>query len=115
MSAFQGTQQMDHNSDSFKVCFKIGNISICNGFRKSFAQSEEVVIQHAEFRKYTNPCTGLPASKYGNAYYHPKRACIQLKWGSLFDGNKLAIPDAITEKLTIVQKQQLCQKFALVL
>ena len=92
MSAFQGTpQQMDHNSDCFKVCFKIG---ICNGCRMSFAQSE-IVIQHTEFCKYTNPCTGLPASKYGNAYYHPKRACIQLKWGLAFDGNKLVIPEAI--------------------
>ena len=68
MSAFQGTlQQNDHNSDYFKVCFKIGNISTCNGCGKSFAQSEEIVIEHAEFRHYTNPCTGLPASKYGNA------------------------------------------------
>ena len=107
-------QQNDYTSDYFKVCFKIGNISICNG-GQSFAQSEEIVIQHAEFRHYTNPRTGLPASKYGNVYYHPKRACIQLKWGSVFDSNKLVVPEAITEKLTAAQKQQLCQEFTLVL
>ena len=112
MSPFQGIfQQNDYNSDYFKVCFKIGNISICNGCQTSFSQSEEIVIQHAEFRHYTNPRTGLPASKYGNAYYHPKRACIQLKWGSAFDSNKLVVPEAVMEKLTTAQKQQLCQEF----
>ena len=55
---------------------------------KVIYQSDEVVIQHAEFRNYTNPCTGLSASKYGKV---------------------------IAEKLNFPQKQQLCQEFALVL
>ena len=114
MSAFQGTpQQNDYTSDYFKVCFKIGNISICNGYRKSFAQSEEIVIQHAEFHHYTNPRTGLPAPSM--AMPTIIQECIQLKWGSVFDSNKLVVPEPITEKLTAAQKQQLCQEFALVL
>ena len=116
MSTYHGTpQQRDGDSDCFKFCFKTGNISVCNGCRKSFVRSDETVIQHAEFRHYTNPQTGLPASKFGNAYYHARRSCIQLKWGPAFDVNKLVVPEAITEKLTISQKQQLHQEFALVL
>jgi len=93
------------------VCFKFGNISICNGCRNSFGQSDEVVLQHAEFRHYTNPQTGFPASKYGNAYYHPRKSCIELKWGPVYE---VVVPEAITGKLTFPQKQQLYQEFAVV-
>lgn len=61
------------SSDPYKVCFKVGNISVCNGCRNNFSKSDKIVIQHAEFRQVTSPCTGLPASKFGNAYYHASR------------------------------------------
>ena len=46
----------------------------------------------------TNPQTSLPASKCASAYYHPKKACIQLKWGTTFYTSNLVIPDAIRDK-----------------
>ena len=105
------SQYSQHNSECFKVYFKFGNISICNGCRNSFDRSDEVVLQHAKYRYYTNPQTGLPASKYGNAYYHPRRNCIQLKWGPVYE---TVVPETIIGKLTFPQKQQLHQEFALV-
>jgi len=82
--------------DSYKVCFKAGNISVCNGCRKSFTDYDVVVVQHAEY----------------NAYYHPLKACIQLKWGTAFNSSNLAIPDAVRNKLTFPQREQLYQEFA---
>ena len=93
---------------AYKVCFKVGNISVCNGCRKRFTEQDQVVIQHAEDRYYTNPQTGLPTSKYGNAYYHPlKYAFMQSKWGAAFNQGNLVIPDAVKDKLTLSQKNHL--------
>ena len=97
----------------YKLCFKRGNISICNGCRNSFTQADSIVIQHAEFRHYTSPASGLPASKFGNAYYHPKRVCIELKTGLQFDARNLVVVDNIKEQLTASQKQHLYQEFGL--
>ena len=97
----------------YKVCFKRGNISICNGCRSNFTQADSIVIQHAEFRHYTSPQSGLPASKFGNAYYHLKRACIELKTGLQFDARSLVVADSIKEQLTASQKQHLHQEFGL--
>ena len=35
----------------------------------------DLVLKHAESRSFTNPHTGSPASKFGNAYYHTKQLC----------------------------------------
>ena len=99
-------------TDSYKVCFKVGNISVCNGCRKRFTEQDQVVIQHAEDRYHTNPQTGLPAIKYGNAYYHPLKVCIQSKWGAAFNQGSLVIPDAVKDKLTLSQKNHLYQEFS---
>ena len=89
----------------YKVCFKSGNISVCNGCRNNFTQADNIDIQHAEFHHYTNPQSGLPTSKFGNAYYHPKRICIELKIGMRFDARNVVVVDSIKEKLTATQKQ----------
>ena len=103
-------QQPPSAINSYKVCFKVGNISVCNGCRKRFTEQDQVVIQHAEDRYYTNPQTGLPASKYGNAYYHPlKYTFMQSKWGAAFNQGNLVIPDAVKDKLTLSQKNHLYQ------
>ena len=70
--------------EKFKVCFKAGNISVCSGCRNNFSKSDEIVLKHAEHRQYNNPHTGIPATKYGNAYYHVKKICVHLKWGARF-------------------------------
>lgn len=68
--------QTQDSSGCYKVCFKVGNISVCNGCQKSFTDYDIIVIQHAQFRHYTNPQTGLPASKFGNGNAYPRKACI---------------------------------------
>lgn len=95
----------------YKLCFKRGNISICNGCRNNFTKADGIVIQHAEFRHYTSPQSGLPTSKFGNTYYHPKKVCIELKSGLQFDPNNLVVLDSIKEQLTASQKQHLRQEF----
>ncbi len=67
--------------EPYKVCFKVGNIAVCNGCRNTFLDADKIVIQHPEFRQFISPRTGLPSSKYGIAYYHTRRKCIELKWG----------------------------------
>ena len=97
--------------EKFKVCFKARNISVCSGCRNNFSKSDEIVLQHAEHRQYNNPHTGLPATKYGNAYYHPKKICVQLKWGSRFHSKSVIVEEAIKQKLTPKQKDELAQEF----
>ena len=67
---------------------------MCNGCRNNFSKSDDkIVIQHAEFCQFTSPCTGLPASKFGNAYYHASRRCIELRWGASFNSSDITIPE----------------------
>lgn len=68
------------SENTFIVCFKFGNVSVCSGWRCHFGQSDKLVIKHAEFRSLNSPVTGYPTSKYGNAYYHLKLQCLKLKW-----------------------------------
>jgi len=77
-----------------------------------FTEQEQVVIHHAKDRYYTKPQTGLPASKYGNANYHPLKVCIQSKWRAAFNQGSLVIPDAVEDKLTLSQKNHLYQEFS---
>ena len=71
--------------EKFKVFFfKSGNISVCNGCRNNFNKSDELVLKHAEHRQYNNPHIGLPATNFGNAYYHVRKMCVILKWGQDF-------------------------------
>ena len=97
----------------YKACFKGGNISVCNGCHNNFSQVDNIVLQHEEFRHYTNPQSGLPASKFGNVHYHPNRSCIELKMGVQFDARSLVIADCIKEQFTAHQKQYLSQEFGL--
>jgi len=105
----QSNQPHQHNQHEIptKCALKMGIFPVCNGYRKSFTNYNVVVVQHAEHRHYTNPQAGLPASEYGNAYYHPLKRCIQLKWGTVFDPSNLVIPDAARNKLTTPRREQL--------
>lgn len=99
--------------DPFKVCLKVGNIAVCNGCRNTFSSADEIVVQHAEFRHFNSPRTGLLTSKYGNAYYHPNRKCIELKWGVNFWNSGVIIPDSVKPHLTPSQKDILFQEFGI--
>jgi hypothetical protein len=43
--------------------------------------ADTIVIQHKQYRKLNSQKTGLPSSKFGNAYYHLSKKCIELKHG----------------------------------
>ena len=100
------------NSLNFKVCFKKGNISVCSGCRQSYGQVDEIVIQHEEFRSFTNPQTGLPAQKFGNSYYHCRVRCILLKWPN-FSSHQLMIPSEVELHLSDFHKSLLQKEFGL--
>ena len=109
------TPQQTHHNEMFMVCFKFGNVSVCNGCRKSFSETNEVVIQHPEFRQFTSPRTGLQQSKYGNAYYHAKISCIQLKFPQFQPARQLSIAENIEDKLNAAQKQSLYEEFMIII
>ena len=101
------------DSGPYKVCFKIGNISVYNGCRNNFSKFDNIVIQHAEFRHFTSPRTGLPASKFGNAYYHASRRCIELKWGASFNFSSITVPDSVKPKLKSLQTFKIVHAYSL--
>ena len=43
------------SQDPFKVCFKVGNVAVCNGCRNTFSQADKIVVQHAEFLHFDSP------------------------------------------------------------
>ena len=61
------------STNEFKLCFRTGNISTCNGCRNKFSKKaslpQDLCIQHAEWRTFTSPSTQLPDSRFGNAYF----------------------------------------------
>lgn len=80
---------------AFRLCFRVGNISVCNSCRGRFDKHAEspqtLCVQHEEWRLYTSAVTGLPESRFGNAHYaHPH--CIVVKWSN-FHPTDLQIPD----------------------
>lgn len=112
--SLQQYQSQPPGDDHFKVYLKTGNISVCNGCRSKFGTSDNIVVQHKEFRSYTNPHTGSPASKLGNAYYHLSRKCIEKKFGRHVSIN-IVVTDDVKPKLTSVHKEILSQEFLITL
>ena len=100
------------STPEFTVCFKFGNVSVCSGCRQNFLHSEDVLIRHAEFRSYNSPVTGAMASKFGNAYYHPRFYCVTKKWPE-FTAAQLCIPQEIMVHLTVFHKSLLAQEFGI--
>ena len=86
---------------------------MCNGCREHYCQFDEIVIQHEEFRSFTNPpYTGLPAKKLGNAYYHCRLSCILLKWPAFY-AQLLVVQDEVKERLSDSQKMLLHNEFGI--
>ena len=50
----------------FRLCYRTGNISVCNGCRNRF--EKKTSVQHQEWRNFTSPTTNLPDSRFRNAY-----------------------------------------------
>ena len=97
----------------FTLCFKTGNISVCSGCRRNFTQLDDLVVRHAEHRAFNSPRTGLPTSKYGNAYYHPKQLCLGMKWGDSFQSHKLVIDDSMRPLLSVFHKEMILKEFGI--
>ena len=87
----------------FCLCFRTGNISVCNECRNRFDKKttppNDLCVQHAEWHAYTSPVTSQPESRYGNAYYHANPSCIICKWPS-FHPTLLEIP---SEMISLLQ------------
>ena len=71
---------------------------------ENFTQFDDLVVRHAEQRMFNSPRTGLPTSKYGNAYYHPKQHCLKVKWED-FQPHDLVIRDNMLPLLSTVHKE----------
>ena len=97
-----GTSGMYGSSSIFSLCFKSGNVRVCSSRRGNFTQADHLVVKHAE---PNSPQTGLPMSKYGNAYYHPKQHCIRLKWGETFQPCDLVIEDSTRSLLSAFHEE----------
>ena len=83
----------------FSVCFRSGNISVCNGCRnKNSLPPNDICIQHEEWRSYISPVTKLPESRFGNAYYHANPLCIRARWPLFFPGH-LIVPVDVQSRL----------------
>lgn len=63
-------------------------------------------LRHEEHRQFTSPHTGLLTLKLGNAYYHPRRRCMELKWGIQLNFSVI-VPDPNKMELAIPQKNVL--------
>ena len=72
------------------------------------------MLQHQDDRSYTSPVSGLQATKYGNAYYHPRLECIERKWPA-FIPDDFVIPASVGERLQHSHKQLLFENFGIVL
>ena len=98
----------------FVVAFITGNISCCFGCRGKYSKSlpppANLCIKHEDWREFTSTSTGTPQSRYGNAYYHCKPACVWLQNPS-FVPTELEVPEEILEKLTLVHKEYLASIF----
>ena len=71
------------------------------------------MVQHPEYRSFTSPKTGLPASKFGNAYYHVRRHCIEKKSGSLLQAGDVVVPESVKANLSPAQINLLHKEFDL--
>ena len=98
----------------FSVCFRSGNISVCNGFRNKFDKNSlppnDLCIQHEEWRSYISPVTKLPESRFGNAYYHANPLCIRARWPMFFPGH-IIVPVDVQSRLLPQHKLLLFSAF----
>ena len=105
------------DSSEFRLYFRTGNISVCNGsknrFDKTASPPNDLCIQHEEWRSFLSP-TGLPELRYGNAYYHANPACIVKKWPH-FNPSLLVIISPILSRLLPQHKSIISSLFGITL
>jgi hypothetical protein len=105
------TSMSPPSTEQYVVCFKFGNVSVCNGCRNKFTEKDILVIQHKEFRSFTSPQSGLPSSRFGNAYYHLRKRCIEIKLGTVMPISALVIPERTKRSLNSQQRSTIYAEF----
>jgi hypothetical protein len=109
---------LSYQGSNFRLWFRKGNISTCNGCRNKFDKNSvapyDLCVQHAEWRCFTSPSTSLPDSRFGNAYYHLSVQCIQVRWPS-FRPTDLLIDDSVRVKLLQVHKDLISNTFGIII
>ena len=100
----------------FEVCFRSGNISVCNGCRNKFDRlarpPHDLCIRHKEWRSFTSPVTNQLETRFGNACYHPNPTCIRARCVD-FNTSLIHIPSDILMSLQPEHKYHLNATFGL--
>jgi len=103
-------------NSEFHLCFRIGNISVCNGCKNRFDKNATPSewIMYSTWRMETIYITRLRATKsrYGNAYYHAIPSCIINKWPD-FHPDFLVVLPAVLDKLTDEHKVTVSSLFGI--
>ena len=101
---------------SFDVCFRTGNISVCNGCRNKFDRlanpPHDLVVRHKEWRSFKSPVTDQLETRFGNAYYHARQDCIRSRCKD-FCTSPMQVPSEVLVKLKNEHKDYLRANFGL--
>lgn len=108
-TSFLGGQQ---TTDVFELCFRSGNIRICNGCRNNFDKQaippHDLCIRHKEWRSFTSPVTNQIESRFGNAYYHVNTACILARCTG-FSTSSIRVENEVNVRLLKEHKDYICK------
>ncbi len=103
-------------SQDFELCFRTGNISVCNGCRNQFDKYAtppfDLCVRHQEWRQFTSPVSKQPEARFGNAYYHATPTCIAARWPLFYPGS-LRVPEEILNCLHVEHKHYISSHFGL--
>ena len=61
---YHGTSGTCRSPNTFTMCFKTGNISVCSGCRVKFTECDDLVVRHSEYRMFYSPHTKVPKHSY---------------------------------------------------
>ena len=107
---------LDSMHSKFELCFRSGNISVCNGCKNKFDKNArhplDLVVRHQEWRRYTSPISSQAESRFGNAYYHTNPGCILARWPS-FSCDLIAVSEEVLKRLQQQHKEYIKLTFNL--
>jgi len=89
------------NIDSYKVCFKVGNISVCNSCRKNLLNRTKLWFSMPRTNIEPSPRQDYPPLNIAMLTTIPLKYAFR---GAAFNQRSLVIPDAVKDKLTLAQK-----------
>ena len=88
--------------NAFHLCFRSGNISVCNGCRNKFNKQAkpplDLCIRHQEWHSFMSPVLNQPDSRFGNAYYLANPACVLARHATFCPWN-LLIAEEVRSRL----------------